>query len=179
MHDEGYRLLGARIGCQLGFRPTVLQRRLAQRPGHAIRHRFDELRELPEIGCDLLELAAEMRLPPTGIVSGLIDRSRRRLALLRRQPEQLASVGDVVLDEPVKPLVKDQALLQGADLLGECFLVEVRIARWCIGAVHSSLSRRDGRARSAPAIDAGPSLTKGESSLPYPPPISLVPVPVR
>jgi hypothetical protein len=28
-------------------------------------------------------------------------------------------VGDVILDEPVKSLVKGQALLQGADLLGE------------------------------------------------------------
>src|SRR3954463_3257066 len=129
MHDEGYRLLGARITCRWGLRPTVLVRRLAQRPRHAIRHHFDELRELTESGRDLLELVAEMRLPPTGIVSGLIDRGRRRLALLRRQPEQLASVGVVVLDEPVKPLVEGQALLQGADLLGECFLVEVRIAR--------------------------------------------------
>src|SRR3954447_20291388 len=110
MHDEGYRLLGARFDCRCGFRPTVNERRLAQRPCQAIRNRLDELRELPEIGRDLLDLAAKMRLPPTGIVSSLINRGRRRLALLRRQPEQLASVGDVVLDEPIKPLVKGQAL---------------------------------------------------------------------
>ena len=66
-----------------------------------------------------------MRLPLTGIVSRLIDRGRRRLSLLRGKPEQLAGMGDVVLDEPVEPLVKGQALLQGADLLLEGFPVWV------------------------------------------------------
>ena len=60
-----------------------------------------------------------MRLSLTSISSHSIDRSGRRLPLVRGKPEQLASIADVVLDEPVKPLVKGQALLQGADLLLE------------------------------------------------------------
>ena len=66
-----------------------------------------------------------MRLPLTGIMSRLIDCGRRRLSLVCGKPEQLAGMGDVVLDEPVKPLVKGQALLQGADLLLEGFPVWV------------------------------------------------------
>jgi hypothetical protein len=34
-------------------------------------------------------------------------------------------MGDVVLDEPVEPLLKRQALLQGADLLLEGHVVRV------------------------------------------------------
>jgi hypothetical protein len=66
-----------------------------------------------------------MRLSPTGIVSCLIDRGRRHLPLLGGQPEQLAGMGDVVLDEPVKPLVERQALLQGAHLLLEGLAVRI------------------------------------------------------
>ena len=66
-----------------------------------------------------------MRLAPTGLMSCLIDRGRRRLPLLGGKPEQLAGMGDVVLDEPVEPLVERQALLQGADLLLEGLAVRV------------------------------------------------------
>jgi hypothetical protein len=90
---------------------------------HAIGERLDDPRELPEIGRDELELAAEMRLPLTGVVPRLIDRGRRCLPLLGGKPEELAGMGNVVLDEPVEPLVEGQALLQGADLLGQGFKI--------------------------------------------------------
>jgi hypothetical protein len=66
-----------------------------------------------------------MGLPPTGIMSCLIDRVRRLLPFLCGQPEQLAGVGDVVLDEPVEPLVERQTLLKSADLLLEGLAVRV------------------------------------------------------
>jgi hypothetical protein len=83
------------------------------------------VRKLLEIRRDLHELAAEMRLSLTGIVSRSIDRGRRRLSLLRGKPEQLTGMGDVVLDELVEPLVEGQALLQGADLLLEGLAIRV------------------------------------------------------
>jgi hypothetical protein len=127
--DDRYRLLAAQVVSRGGFCPSILERRLAQCSCHATGQRLDHPRKLADIGRNLLELPAELRLSPTGIASSLIDRRRGRLALLRSKPEQLASVGDVVLDEPVEPLVKGQALLQGTDLLGERFLAWFYVAR--------------------------------------------------
>jgi hypothetical protein len=70
-----------------------------------------------------------MRFPPTGLVPNLTDRRRRRLSLLRGQPKQLASMRDVVVNEPVKSLLEGQALLQDANLLSEGFRVRVYVAR--------------------------------------------------
>ena len=132
-------------GRQRAIRATVLLGWLAQRSRYAIGQRLDGVRKLLEIRRDLLELAAEMRLPLTGIVSRPIDRGRRRLALLRGKPEQLAGVGDVVLDEQVEPLVEGQALLQGADLLLEGLAVRRLTGEAIVsGAVHGGFSGRDG-----------------------------------
>src|SRR5215217_1541996 len=114
MHDHGYWLLEPRLHRRWATHAAVAAHRFTQRSRHASGQRLDGVPQLLEIRGDLHELAAEMRLPSTRVMAGLIDRGRRGLTLLRGKPEQLAGMGNIVLNELVEALVKGETLLQGA-----------------------------------------------------------------
>ena len=78
-----------------------------------------------QLGRDSGKLLAQGRFPLFGCAARAAGRARGGFAFLCRQPEELAGVGDVVLDEEVESLVEGEAFAEVAHLQLDGLAVEI------------------------------------------------------